>query len=198
MAIRLLEEINEDNEWDFVEEFATAREVLNRTLLRETLLAEAEELLKLGEKLFGMVDSDKNRARFKKFLDGMLGGQKKGGAPLNVRALVVLMKLIRGIPKEVVLKEEIEIEISRQLERPVGGRKRDYEFTAKSRPGAAFEAARKRVYRERKHCRELGLPTHSLTLEQWESLERFAQLLKKAESSSETSVRGQGGALWLK
>lgn len=187
MAVRLLDEINKDNEWDFVEEFATAREVLNRTWLRETLLTEAEELLELCEYLFGVTDSDKYRRRFQKVVDLSLSSQEKGGAPLNVRALVVLIKLCRGIPEQVILKEETEIEISRQLERPIGGHKRDYEFTAKSRAGAAFEAARKRVYRALKHCRELGLPTHSFTLEQWESLERFAQLLKKAESSSETS-----------
>lgn len=143
------------DEYEWVKEFVEVRDCLNLKT-RTSARNEAHKFNSdLCEKLFFKRWPDaETEGKTLRFLDKIFGVDSEfGGAPPRARTLIVFFKLGRGIPYEVILKEEREA-------------------------GASFETARKRVYRALKLRDRLGFKTEFTTLEEWEPI---SELMEKGK-----------------
>ena len=174
----------EGDDCKWLEEFWGELHVLNheaRGLWRDDA---REFILDLTEKWFGAkAVRELERGSRLQLLDRLVAvDSEAGGAPFGKRTLVVFMKLGKGIPYDVVLKEEIDAEIAGKLGRATHGHNRGCKCMGCETRRRAAGAARKRVNRVLKYRNEFGFATRPVSVEQWQALEKFRQMLRLAKS----------------
>ncbi len=154
------------NEWAEEYECFELFDMMNR----KTKLAVRDEIISMARKLFGKGPLDNwGEWAGTRLLNRVLGDPsgETHGAPIKGRTVVAFSKLGIGIPYEVVVEQETQVEIERRFGRPIRGHSRRCECIDCRKQRTAVEAARKRVYRALKLRQEFGYQTHSVPLKEW-------------------------------
>ena len=174
----------EGDAYEWLEEFSEELRVLNHEARRLWRDDAREFILDLTKKWFGAkAVSELERGSWLQLLDKLVAvDSEAGGAPLGKRTLIVFMKLGRGIPYDVVLKEEIDAEIAGKLGRATQGHNRGCKCMGCETRRTAAGTARKRVNRALKYRNEFGFATRFVSVEEWQTGERFRQMLRVAQT----------------
>jgi len=174
----------EGDDYEWLEEFSEVLHGMNHQA-RESWCDEVRKsICDSTEKCFGAkAVSELKRGSRLQLLDKVFAvDSEAGGAPLGKRTLVVFMKLGRGIPYDVVLKEEIDAETAGKLGRATQGHNRGCKCMGCETRRTASGAARKRVNRVLKYRNEFGFATSPVSVEQWQAGEKFREMLRLAQS----------------